>query len=233
MLVAASVRTQTASRQEGNIPQSRTAQRIVFEDLQRLVQEHQTEIRSLRAKITEYEESISSQRGSTAILNQELQDLKLKAGLTEVEGPGLLMTLRDSPRASFSSSGEWHPGLVHDTDLRGIVNELWIAGAEAISIGGQRCVGWTGIRCVGNVIQVNGQSVEAPYEIKAIGDPDVLDSALNMPGGILDGPDGLRELQMVEMQKMQELRVEAYSGPTRAQHMRPFVPEEPDEERSQ
>jgi uncharacterized protein YlxW (UPF0749 family) len=226
MLIAASVRTQMASREQGNIPKSRTAQVLLVEDLERQIRDYAGEIRELRSKITDYEESASSQRRSSALINGELQDLKLKAGLTDVAGPGLLITLRDSPRAPFGSPGEWHPGLVHDSDIRGIVNELWIAGAEAISVGGQRLVGWTGIRCVGNVIQVNGQSVKAPYEIKAIGDADVLDSALNMPGGILDGPDGLRELGMVEIEKKQELRVQAYSGPTRAQYVKPYIPDE-------
>lgn len=229
MLVAASVRTQIASREEGNIPRSRTAQRILFQDLQDQVRERAAEIRTLRGKITEYEESVSSQRRSTALLNSELQSLKLKAGLTDVAGPGLLVTVTDSPHGSFGFSGEWQPGLVHDTDLRGIINELWIAGAEAISIEGHRYVAWTGIRCVGNVVQINGVPEAAPYEIKAIGDPDVLDEALKMPGGILDGPDGLRELEMVKVQRMQELVVGAYSGATRSDYMKPYVPEEPDE----
>ena len=76
--------------------------------------------------------------------------------------------------------------LIHDTDLRALVNELNAAGAEAISINGQRIISSTAIRCVGPVIQVNGIKVAAPFSIKAIGNAKYLESALNIKGGLVD-----------------------------------------------
>ena len=67
-----------------------------------------------------------------------------------------------------------------------VVNELKAAGAEAISINGQRIIATSAIRCVGPVIQVNYQKVAAPFEIKAIGNAQYLESAMTIKNGVVD-----------------------------------------------
>ena len=66
-----------------------------------------------------------------------------------------------------------------------IINELKIAGAEAISINGKRIVNSTSINCAGNVIQINGEKVGSPFVINAIGDKDLLYGELTKNGGTL------------------------------------------------
>jgi uncharacterized protein YlxW (UPF0749 family) len=63
---------------------------------------------------------------------------------------------------------------VQDGDLQLVVNALWAAGAEAISINGQRLGPTTAIRFAGEAVLVDFRPVTNPYEIKAIGDPDAL-----------------------------------------------------------
>ena len=75
--------------------------------------------------------------------------------------------------------------IVHDIDLMKIVNELKNAGAEAISINGQRIVTTSAIECDGNVIIVNGEKIAAPFEIKAIGLPEALMAVCRF-GGYVD-----------------------------------------------
>ena len=67
-----------------------------------------------------------------------------------------------------------------------VINELRAAGAEGISVNGQRITSSTEIRCVGPVIQINGIRLTAPFKISAIGSPDVLASSLKLRGGIID-----------------------------------------------
>ena len=116
-------------------------------------------------------------------LDGEMEQLLSFAGLTEVSGAGVTVTMSDS---SHRGSGDRNAYLVHAEDLLAVVNELHGAGAEAVSINGQRMVGRSAITCAGSIVMVNGVRVAAPFEIKAVGDAEVLDAALHFPGGVVD-----------------------------------------------
>jgi uncharacterized protein YlxW (UPF0749 family) len=110
------------------------------------------EIRQLRQRINELENAFASGTKQAQVLNQSLQEAKMIAGLQEVEGPGIELILQDSKKRPPGDSPELLPELytIHDYDLLRVVNELRQAGAEAISINGQRIVSTTGIRCTGS-----------------------------------------------------------------------------------
>ena len=57
---------------------------------------------------------------------------------------------------------------VLDTDLQKLVNGLWEAGAEAISINGQRLTNLSTIRQAGGAITVNARSLRPP--VRRLGD---------------------------------------------------------------
>lgn len=116
-------------------------------------------------------------------LQSELEKLRLFAGLTEVHGAGILVTMNDS---STKKGGDSNAYLVHAEDILSVINELNVGGAEAISINGQRIVGKSSVSCAGSIVMVNGERVAAPFEIKAVGDGDILQSALKFPGGVVD-----------------------------------------------
>jgi uncharacterized protein YlxW (UPF0749 family) len=65
-------------------------------------------------------------------------------------------------------------GRIRDRDLQSLVNALWAAGAEAVSIGGQRLAPTTTIRAAGEAILVDLRPVQSPYGIEAVGDPATL-----------------------------------------------------------
>jgi hypothetical protein len=111
------------------------------------------EIRQLRQRINELENAFASGTKQAQVLSQSLQEAKMLAGLLEVEGPGIELTLQDSKKRPSGDSPELLPELytIHDYDLLRVVNELRQAGAEAISINGQRIVASTAIRCTGPV----------------------------------------------------------------------------------
>ncbi len=115
--------------------------------------------------------------------DKQLQELRYDAGMLALTGPGIVVTVDDS-REPIKPGGNANLYLIHDEDLLRIVNELRAAGAEAISINGQRLVGMSEIRCVGPNINVNGKPLGAPFEIKAIGKQKTLASALDLRGGV-------------------------------------------------
>lgn len=142
------------------------------------------EVDRLRTQLSGYEKAMAEGKTATERLTAELHRLRVLAGLTKVRGPGIIVRVTDAPEPPAGVPSE---GIVHDSDLLMIVNELRNAGAEAIAINDQRVVATTAIRCVGTLITVNGARISPPYEIVAIGDPDKLTKALTMPGGIVDG----------------------------------------------
>ena len=136
----------------------------------------------------------------------EMEELLAFAGLTEVTGTGVTVTMNDS---STRGGSDMNAYLVHAEDLLSVVNELNGAGAKAVSINGQRMVGQSAITCAGSIVMVNGVRVAAPFEIKAVGDPEVMDSALHFPGGVIDNlaPWGIE----ISVRKETVVTVSAYT----------------------
>jgi uncharacterized protein YlxW (UPF0749 family) len=106
----------------------------------------------------------------------ELKNLELAAGSLPVTGPGALIQL-DEPAAP-TSAANGRPGttpqeqvaVLHDRDIRAVVNQLWAAGAEAVAVNGLRLTSTSFIRFAGESVLVDFQPISAPYSIEAIGD---------------------------------------------------------------
>lgn len=122
------------------------------------------DVQSLGRAIEQY-----SSTGPTAASNPA-QDLV--TATTPVVGPGITVTLTDRGGPGKGS------GAVRDQDLAMVVNALWAAGADAVSINGQRVGPDTFVRTAGSVILVNVTPVSSPYEVSAIGDANALSVAL-------------------------------------------------------
>ena len=97
---------------------------------------------------------------------------------TDVTGEGIIITLKDGTTNSsdiLSSSLMATDVIVHNSDLLQVVNDLKNAGAEAISINGERIVQTSSITCEGIIIKINNKKLGSPYVIKAIGSAATLD----------------------------------------------------------
>ena len=114
-----------------------------------------------------------------------MADLKFAACMTALVGEGVIITLHDSDKAAKLGENE-NAYIIHDDDLLRVVNELRAAGAEAVSINGQRLTALSEIRCAGPTLSVNNVRSSAPFEICAIGDKKTLNNAITMRGGIVD-----------------------------------------------
>ena len=160
-----------------------------------------------------FREATASKDANSSVINSELALNNNLLGVTNLKGPGLIITLKDDPNASkknLSPIDDVSNHIIHDSDLRAVVNALKNAGAEAISINGQRIVFPTAINCVGNVIKVNQEKVGNPFEILAIGFPERMDNALTMPGGYLEI---LEEYGIVvSVKRSDEIKIPKYTG---------------------
>jgi len=109
----------------------------------------------------------------------EVNALKSPAGLDPVSGAGLTVTLADSPESVQQSSTKPPFYLVvHQQDIQAVVNAMWLGGADAVTIQGQRVISTTGIKCSGNVVRLHGIPYGQPYVISAIGNQDSLFDAI-------------------------------------------------------
>lgn len=159
-------------------------------EMQRLMEVETKNSALLQERLAALQDKIKSgdaiSRQQSASLSQEIKKLQIAAGLSPITGQGIVIKLSDNPNAAQDAVGTFLPGLVHDFDVLQVVNELRAAKADAISVNGTRITGYTPIRCVGPVIYVNWEPAAAPFVVEAVGDSNVLYSAMKMPGGILD-----------------------------------------------
>jgi len=121
----------------------------------------QGEVRRLRAR------QLRSDTSAQGVLD-DIDLLGLRAGTIPVRGPGVRVVADDAPGADSARNQ------VLDSDLQKLVNGLWEAGAEAVSINGQRLTNLSTIRQAGGAITVNAHSLRRPYVISAIGNKDTL-----------------------------------------------------------
>ncbi len=142
------------------------------------------QVKQLQSELSIYREQAASGEAGSEALRQELEQLEITAGRTDLEGPGVSIILEDSTQSNVT--GNEADYLIHDSDLLSVVNELRSAGAEAISLNGERLLANSEIRCTGAVVTVNGRRYAAPYVIFAIGDKETLYNALTMRNGVVD-----------------------------------------------
>ena len=136
------------------------------------------------SKINEYQQEKESDEKTAILLQKELNEINKALGKTDLQGEGIIIFLTDN---SYTKSSEEYVDPIYEEDLLVIINQLFEAGAEAISINGQRIVAMSDVVSLsGSIIKVNGQRLLSPYVINAIGNPNYLKSAVLGKGGRAD-----------------------------------------------
>lgn len=118
-------------------------------------------------------------------LRRSMSAAQIMVGTVRVSGPGVVVEINDAEPGAVVEQ-DCAPDLqsVLDFDLQVVINGLWAAGAESISINGERITPTTAIRSVDDVILVNIRPIGPPYQVSAIGDPDSLGNDFVVgPGG--------------------------------------------------
>ena len=161
-------------------------------------EETQSKIDEDNKRISEYQEKLENNQETSELLNTELIQMRTILGTTDVLGEGIIIYLQNGEENIISE------------DLLKLVNELKLAGAEAISINGQRIINLTEIVDVNSYIIINGQRVTNPFEIKAIGNQKYLTSGISSKGGYVDSIQSQNKNITITQEK--NVEIPKYSG---------------------
>ena len=155
----------------------------------KMYKEAQEQYDEKSTKLAEYKEKEQSEEESSKLVEKELEQTNMYLGKTDVEGQGITIKIQDVNNQDENTSEEESTTTpISAEDLLVVVDYLKLAGAEAISINGERIINMTDIVDVGtnSLIFVNQQRILAPYIIKAIGDSTKLESTLLGNGGYVE-----------------------------------------------
>lgn len=106
-----------------------------------------------------------------------LEKSKQLAGITDVMGDGLVVTIND--KEGYNPLEDHVASLVHDQNIIYLLELLVNNGAQALSVNDLRIVNSSKVFCVGTTILCNDQRMTPPYIIKAIGPQAQMLEALN------------------------------------------------------
>ncbi len=197
-------------------------------DLESVVNDRADEVAGLRADIRDLQsqiEQMSAGLGDAELrrVRRQVAGIEAAAGLTPVAGPGLIVTLDDSPLEDPPEGIDANQLVVHQQDIQAFVNALWSGGATAISLQDQRLVSTTGVKCVGNTVVLQGVPYSPPYRIEAVGDPDALYAALDSSPSVQNYRDYVEFVDLgLLVETADDLDVPAYEGRTALEYADPM-----------
>jgi uncharacterized protein YlxW (UPF0749 family) len=185
------------------------------DDLVRILDDLDNRSARLRTQIADLERTRDQLAGSgsdaaaLADAKKRAEDLAILAGTIGAQGPGLEVTIADPQHAVAADV------------FVDIIEELRDAGAETIELAGVRLGATSWVADAGSGLSVDGHPVTAPYLIRAIGDPETMEKALEIPGGIVDTVEdragaaiSIQRVPTVTIRTLRALPSPGYAGPT-------------------
>lgn len=144
----------------------------------------QKELDQKQQQVLEIEKELSNEAQVYFNLAEDAEKYRMHLGKVKVKGKGVQVTLADSDYNPDEQNVNQY--IVHEHHVFNVINELYISGASAIAINGQRLSHDSYILCNGPVIEIDGHQHPAPFVITAIGDADTMAASLNLKGGVKD-----------------------------------------------
>lgn len=135
-------------------------------------------------------------------LRLRLHETRVAGGHAEMSGPGITIYLYDEVEGLSTNS------IIHDADVRDVVNELFGSGAAGVSVGGYRLIVNSNIRCSGSLIKVDDKLITVnPVVIKAVGNPDLLISGLEIIRTNMEVKRGIT----FDIERTEEIKLPAFT----------------------
>lgn len=182
--------TSIENMREEELKQQAKIWKTKYEEIQEKIDED-------NKKINEYKQKTQNNQETSTLLTSELAQMRTTIGTTDVEAEGIVITLKDGQKQITSE------------DLIKLINELKLAGAEAISINNQRIINLTEIVDVNSYILINGQRTSSPFEIKAIGNQKYLMSGISSKGGYSDSIKN--DEKQIDISEERNIKINKYS----------------------
>lgn len=173
-------------------------------------------VSDLQAKVKKYEDAAANKDETTKNILDELENTRMLIGSTDVQGPGITVYITPVTKLTGTDMDE----RITDRHLVYVVNELRFAGAEAISINDYRVTAMTGIRNSGNLIKMNENDMISPSKritIKAIGDKNLLYSALSFPEIFND----FKSFSDIKIEKADSIKISKYNQTLKTEFAKP------------
>lgn len=183
------------------------------------IEQYKKSLVEKKKELEKYSQSSTDTGQVERILRTDLSNQMTWLGLTNVQGPGIIILVTDSNR-DLMENEQPENLMIHDYDIRAFVDDLFAAGAEAVSINDQRVVlTKRDIVCNGPTIRINNRLVAQPFVIKAIGDRDFLEAAVTAPGKY---GNSLKLFGLfVEVNSSVNVEIPAYHGNLEFKHLKP------------
>ncbi|MGY1690156.1 DUF881 domain-containing protein [Geodermatophilus sp. SYSU D01105] len=145
------------------------------------LRELEQELAAVRAQAQALTEEAASRDGAVAAAQDQSAGGELSAGLVGLTGRGVEITLDDAPRrpdGALPIGARPDDVVIHQSDVQAVVNAVWAAGADAVAIMDQRLIATSAVRCVGNVLLLQGRTYSPPFVVTAVGDAAAIRAAL-------------------------------------------------------
>ena len=179
----------------------------ILDDLDAREDRLRAQIADQRAALRDLTSSDSQSEAALQAARERAEALGILNGTVAAQGPGLVMTVRDPEDQ------------VRVADLLDAIQELRGAGAETMQIDGVRVGVSTAVTGAPGQLRVDGTEVESPYEIRVIGSPQDMQTAMNIPGGVVDrvgqrgGSVDIVQSQTVVVDALRQLDRPQYAQP--------------------
>jgi uncharacterized protein YlxW (UPF0749 family) len=188
-------------------------------------------VRQKSDRVNVLEQDVASQRGivedmtdgrigdpAIASARRQVNSLSTQAGLTQVEGRALQVTLDDAP-AREPDDPIWqamspNDVIVHQADVQAVVNALWRGGATAIEVMDQRIISTSSLQCVGNTLLLQGRVYSPPYAITAVGPVKKMRAAVRADPAVASYRDWAQVVGLgYDVKRLDSTVIPAYTGP--------------------
>jgi uncharacterized protein YlxW (UPF0749 family) len=186
------------------------------------VARQQEELARLQQQVQGLTDQAASRNGEVAAAQAEGAQEMTSAGLTALEGPGLSVTLDDAPpEPNGAQPGNVSPDnlVIHQSDVQGVVNAMWAAGADGVAIMGQRLIATSAVICVGNTLLLQGRTYSPPFVVTAIGDAAAIRAQLAVSPQVAVFQQAVEDFGLTfSVRERPEVTVPAYDGPLDLQY---------------
>lgn len=185
----------------------------------------QEQLARLQKGVQELTDQAATRNGDVAAVQSTARVGATSVGLVAMTGPGVEITLDDAPQrpdGALPANARPDDLVIHQSDVQAVVNAIWASGADAVAVMDQRLIATSAVRCVGNVLLLQGRTYSPPFVITAIGDVDAVRAQLAASPQVALLQQAVQAFGLTfAVRSKSSITVPAYDGPLSLQYASP------------
>ncbi|SFL62979.1 Uncharacterized conserved protein YlxW, UPF0749 family [Geodermatophilus ruber] len=215
--------TSSQTAQGGDLRAGETTElSVLIAQREQVLAQQQQQLAALRARAQQLTDQAATRNGDVAAAQADGDSGLLSAGLVALRGPGVEITLDDAPRRpdrALPAGARPDDVVIHQSDVQAVVNAVWAAGADGVAIMDQRLIATSAVRCVGNVLLLQGRTYSPPFVVTAIGDAAAIRAHLAASPQVAVFEQAVEDYGLgFAVRERPAVSVPAYDGPLGLQH---------------